>query len=258
MRRKSASVAKRNEPLVKRMHQLKAEHPFWGYRRVWAHLTYVDQLEVNKKRVLRLMREHSLLVTKNTRLKAKRTSSRPKPKPTRPNQWWGIDMTKVMVQDFGWIYITLVLDWYSKKIVGYQAGLQSKTAHWLLALDQGVNQQFPDGVAGQGLHLMSDNGSQPTSISFMKACRQMDVHQAFTSYNNPKGNADTERMMRTLEEELIWLREWTSPFELEEALSGWISGYNQSYLHSSLGYKTPSAYEQQWINDHQNTLLATA
>jgi len=54
---------------------------------------------------------------------------------------------------------------------------------------------------------MSDNGSQPTSLSFMKACSNLDIHQAFTSYNNPKGNADTERMMRTLKEELLWLRE---------------------------------------------------
>jgi putative transposase len=51
-----------------------------------------------------------------------------------------------------------------------------------------------------GLMLMSDNGSQPTSLSFMKACSNLEVEQVFTSYNNPKGNADTERMMRTMKE----------------------------------------------------------
>jgi transposase InsO family protein len=49
---------------------------------------------------------------------------------------------------------------------------------------------------------MSDNGSQPTSRSFMEICAGLGIKQAFTAYNNPKGNADTERMMRTLKEEL--------------------------------------------------------
>jgi putative transposase len=90
--------------------------------------------------------------------------------------------------------------------------------HWLEVLDMALNRQFPTGVHGKQLFLMSDNGSQPTSVGFMKACRELDINQAFTSYNNPKGNADTERMFRTMKEELIWLREWTSPFELVNAL----------------------------------------
>lgn len=259
MRAPSARVAQRNLGLVEKMRQIKADHPFWGYRRVWAYLKYVDKLPVNKKRIQRLMKLHSMEVTPNTRLKAKRTSLRPKPKPTRPNQWWGIDMTKVMVKDFGWVYIVLVLDWYTKKVVGYHAGLQATSQHWLLSLDMGLNRQFPRGAKDQGLNLMADNGSQPTSVSFMKACDTLGIYQAFTSYNNPKGNADTERMVRTLKEELLWLREWTSPFELAEALESWIErDYNQNYLHSSLGYRTPAQAEQDWINDHQKTPLQAA
>jgi putative transposase len=175
MRRKeSALVAERNLPLVERMKQIKAEHPFWGYRRIWAHLKYVDRLEVNKKRVYRLMQKYELLVQPNQRLKAIRTPGRSKPRPNRPNQWWGIDMTKVMVDDFGWMYIVIVLDWHSKKIVGYYAGLQCRSRHWLEALDDAANRQFKDGVRGEGLSLMSDNGCQPTSITFMKTCRDMD------------------------------------------------------------------------------------
>ena len=58
---------------------------------------------------------------------------------------------------------------------------------------------------------MADNGRQPTSLAFMRACAAMGIREAFTSYSNPKGNADTERFLRTPEEELVWLREWTSP-----------------------------------------------
>ena len=61
-RRPSPRIAQRDAPLVVRVQALKAEHPFWGYRRCWATLRYVEGLAVNKKRVLRIMRAHGLLV----------------------------------------------------------------------------------------------------------------------------------------------------------------------------------------------------
>lgn len=256
-RRESWLIAERNSPILERIKTLKGEHPFWGYRRIWANLKYIDGLEINKKRVLRLMQKHDLLVKPGAKLKAIRTPTKSKPKPYRPNQWWGIDMTKVMVQGFGWMYIVVVLDWYTKKIVGYYAGMECKSRHWLEALDMAVNRQFTDGVREKQLFLMSDNGSQPTSLGFMKACREMDITQAFTSYNNPKGNADTERVFRTMKEELLWLKEWTSPFELADALGKWIEYYNGKYLHSTLGYKSPEKFEEEYQNS-QATLLAMA
>jgi putative transposase len=254
-RRSSKAVEERNSPVVARIKELKADHPFWGYRRIWAYLRYVDGLEINRKRVFRLMQQHDLVVKLGTRLKAIRTPQKSKPKPTRPNQWWGIDMTKVMVEGFGWMYVVVVLDWYTKKIVGWYAGIQCRSCHWLEALNDAVNREFPGGVRNNGLSLMTDNGSQPTAVAFMKACRNMGIKQAFTSYGNPKGNADTERVFRTMKEELLWLREWNSPFELTEALGKWIEHYNQSYLHSSLGYKSPKKFEEEYHNN-QPTLLA--
>jgi len=256
MRRASLSVAKRNEAVLERIRQIKSDHPFWGYRRVWAYLHYVDGLAVNKKRVYRLMKEHNLTVKPNHKLKPKRLSDRKKPRPNRPDQWWGIDMTKVMTES-GWVYIVLVLDWYTKKVVGHYSGAQAKSCHWLDALDKGLNRQFPDGVREHRLHLMSDNGSQPTSTSFMKVCSQLGIHQAFTSYNNPKGNADTERMMRTMKEELLWLREWHGETEIKSALDKWIDEYNESYLHSALGYRPPNHVEKEY-KFSRNTLLKCA
>ena len=60
----SPKIIERNKSILERIKNLKVEHPFWGYRRIWAHLTYVDHLEVNKKRVYRLMKLHGLTVTK--------------------------------------------------------------------------------------------------------------------------------------------------------------------------------------------------
>ena len=254
-RHKSEYVVERNGPVIERIKELKSEHPFWGYRRIWAHLKYVHELEINKKRVLRLTRKNNLLVKPNRRLKANRASGRSKPKPGRPNQRWGIDMTKVMVNGFGWMYIVVALDWYTKKIVGYYAGMQCRSRHWLEALDLAVSRQFHYGVSGNCLSLMSDNGSQPTSIAFMKACRAMGIHQAFTSYNNPEGNADTERVFRTMKEELLWLREWDSPFQLADTLNDWIEDYNMYYLHSVLGYKGPAKFEEEYQNSHISNLV---
>lgn len=258
MRRRAASksVAVRNSKILERIMAWKSEHPFWGYRRVWCHIYYDDKILVNKKRILRLMRQHDLLVKPNMRLIAKRTSTKAKPRPTQANQWWGTDMTKVLVESFGWVYVVIVLDWYTKKIVGYYAGTQSKAIHWLAALNMAVNRQFPEGARGHDLHLMTDNGCQPTSIAYTKACSNLGIQQAFTSYNNPRGNADTERIMRTLKEECLWLREWTSPFQLAERLAQWIEvDYNQRYHHSSLGLKTPEQFEKDHLNSHTAQLV---
>jgi putative transposase len=223
-RHRSFRLMQQDESLLPRIQTLKADHPFWGYRRIWAYLRFGEQLPINKKRILRLTREHQLLVQPNRRLKAPRTSTGSKPRPTRPNEWWGIDMTKALVGGFGWVYIVIVLDWYTKKIVGYYAGMQCKSQDWLAALDMAVNRQFPNGARDQGLSLMSDNGCQPTSRAFMEACSALRIQQAFTSYNNPKGNADTERLMRTLKEECLWLQQWTCPFALVSTLDAYGGG----------------------------------
>jgi transposase InsO family protein len=222
-------------------------------------LRFVAGLSVNRKRIYRLLKENHLLVKADRRLLAKRTSKAPKPRPDQANQWWGIDMTKVMTCD-GWAYIVLVVDWYSKKVVGHYCGEQSKSWHWLAALNKAVNRQFSKGIretAGQ-LSLMSDNASQPTARSFMETCSGLGIKQAFTAYNNPKGNADTERMMRTLKEELCWLREWQSVSELKTALDTFIEDFNEGYLHSALDYKTPNAFEQEHFENRQATLNLAA
>lgn len=97
-----------------------------------------------------------------------------------------------------------------------------------------------------------------TRFSVMQACRSMDIHQAFISYNNPKGNADTERMMRTIKEELVWLKEWHSPFEFTSRFERWAEvDYNQNYRHSTLKNKTPLMFEKEHI-DSRNTQFAQA
>lgn len=94
-------MARLNHDLLERLRALKAAHPFWGYLLVWAYLRFAEQQPVNKQRILRLLREHQLLVQPNMWLKARRTSAGRTPRPTKPNEWWGNDTTKVLVQGFG-------------------------------------------------------------------------------------------------------------------------------------------------------------
>ena len=165
-------------------------------------------------------------------------------------------MTKVSVEGFGWVYIVLVVDWYTTNIVGYYAGSPCTARHWLTALDMVVNRHFADGARGQDLGLMRDNGCQPTAVAVMKACTTLGIHPTFTSYHNPTGKADTERMMRTLTEEGLWLQEWTSPVDLVRAFEAWVAYSNTHYLHSALGYKTPRQFELAYQNSHSTPCVA--
>ena len=211
---------------------------------MWAYLKYREGLPVNKKRIYRLLQEHRLLAHQTRRLRATRTPTRSKPRAQRPNELWGIDMTKILVPSWGWVYLHVVLDWASKKIVGYELSLRSKTTDWLTALRGAVNQQFPGGIRETGaLRLVSDNGCQPSSESFLRECRALNIQQIFTSYDNPKGNADTERVIRTIKEDLVWPREWLTVEQLRVALDWWISQYNDDYPHSAIGYQTPHQFE---------------
>ena len=180
-RRRALQVTRRDEDLLPRIQGLKAERPLWGYRRRWAYPPVVARLAVSKGHGFRVMKEHNLLVKPNLRLKAQRTSTRSKPRPTRPHEWWGIDMTKVVVAGLGGVSIVLVVDWYTKTVVGQYAGVPGPARQWLVAVDRAVNQQSPDGVRGHDVGLRRDNGCQPTAVAFMRACQTLGSQQAFTS-----------------------------------------------------------------------------
>jgi len=232
--------------LIEKIKAIKLEHPFWGYRRVRAWLVHREGLKINEKKVKRIMKEQELLVNRKF-YKAKRTANKSKPKATEPNQYFGIDMTKFMVSSVGWVYLVIVLDWYTKKIAGWDISLRSKTEEWKNAVEMAINNQFPFGVRGHGLKLVSDNGCQPTSNSFIKEMAELEIEQIFTAYNNPKGNADTERMMRTIKEEVIWINEFESFEEAKMVIGSWIEkDYNKLYLHSTLGYKSPEEFEKEY------------
>jgi putative transposase len=256
-RQRSQSTIARDLKLLATIEPIKVDHPLWGYRRIWAYLKYRMDYPTGINRIHRIMKEHDLLVTKNARLKARRGPMRPKPHAEYPNHFWGIDMTKIKIGPWGWLYLTVVLDWHTKEIVGHSLSLQSKTDDWLDALQMAVNHRFPLGIRNsmkEQLFLISDNGCQPTSQRFMMNCAILGIKQIFTTWSNPKGNSDTERVMRTIKEDIVWCYDWQSPFEFEVSLGKWIHEYNEDFPHQSLNNMTPRQFYENHTNKEQPVL----
>lgn len=155
-------------------------------------------------------------------------------------------MTKFFVNQVGWVYVIFVLDWFTRKIVGYTLSLRCRSQEWIEALEMAVQTQCPQGAREYQLHLMSDNGSQPTSQAYQNVCHTLNINHVTTSYSNPKGNAETERLIRTFKEEVIWPYEFDQYAEAIAAVVNFIDFYNHQYPHSSLGYLSPVKFEENY------------
>jgi putative transposase len=241
VKNKTISSIKDEAALIGKIKELCLSHPYWGSRRVCHWLRHRERLSINRKRVQRIMRHHNLVLTIRKK-PASRVSNRRKPRPMRPNQWWGIDMTKFKVDNLGWIYLVAVIDWYSRKVVGYAIGRDCRSDLWISALEMAVLSEFPNGSREANLFLMSDNGSQPTSKKFRQVTGTLGIQQAFTAYSNPKGNANTERWFRTVKEDCLWLNEWESYQQIESEIKRYIEFYNNEYPHSALHGMSPSEF----------------
>ena len=103
---------------------------------------------------------------------------------------------------------------------------------------------------------MSHNGCQPTALTCMEACHTLGNHQASISSNNPQGHADTEHVMRTINEECFWRPAWTSPFALIMALEAWIADDKAHDLHSAPGYQSPRPCEHRYHLRHGTPFVA--
>jgi len=227
------------EKVIEEIKMLVKEHPYWGYRKVHANLKHRKKYKIGKKKVQTIMRTYGLM-SQQKKYKPVRVT-REKPKADHPNQFWGTDMTKFLIPALGWIPIVIVMDWYTKKILGFSMGLRGDTTLWLQALDNAVKEAFPwNGSRGQGVKLISDNGSQPTSKRYIADCKTLEIEQIFTSYNNPKGNADTERMVRTLKEEAIWPYDFETFEEAFNMIQNKIEFYNSQWCHSALNHQSPN------------------
>jgi len=226
--------------VFREIEEVKREHPFYGYRRVTALIRRKIGKSINRKRIHRLMKEGELLCKKRDyKAKRRKSDDKSKPEAKHPNDWWGTDMTKHYVDGYGWLYIIVVLDWYTKEVLGLSVAEDCKTERWEEALEDAVLYACPEGSREYDINLISDNGSQPTSKKYEKTCKRLGINHVTTSYNNPKGNAETESWIKTLKEDCLWIRDFESFEDAKQKIYAWLDYYNTEYPHSSIGYRTP-------------------
>jgi putative transposase len=215
------------------------EKPAYGYRRVAWRLQRKEGLCVNRKRVLRVMRERGLLV-RSRRLRARRKKEWGRVEAAQPNQIWQTDMTKIWAgPTVGWAYLVSVIDCCTREIVSWNLSNRCRTEEALDAVEQAVLTRLPRGSREASVTLTTDNGTQFTSTRFIETLNRLGVTHRRTAYHHPEGNSYIERFHRSLKEEEVWTAEYRSVDEARASIGRWIEEYNHDRPHRGIRNRTP-------------------
>ncbi len=226
-----------------------AASPFHGegHRKVWARLR-VGGVRTSLRRVLRLMREHGLLAPGRV--------GRPRgPRnhdgtiiPDTVDAMWGTDMTTTWTGE-GQAAVFVAIDHHSAECVGLHAARRGTRFEALEPIRQGVRRcfgAFGQGVAS-GLAVRHDHGSQYMSDAFQDELRFLGIDSSPAFVRAPEGNGCAERFIRTLKENLLWVRTFDTVEELRQALLAFRDTYNTTWLIQRHGFQTPAAIRQQQL-----------
>ena len=215
------------------------EKPAYGYRRVTWWLRRKENLTMNRKRVLRVMRERGLLV-RSRRLRARRKKEWGRVEAAEPNQIWQSDMTKIWAgPTVGWAYLVSVIDCCTREILSWNLSHRCRTEEALEAVEQAVLARLPEGSRAACVTLTTDNGTQFTSTRFIETLNRLGITHRRTAYNHPEGNSYIERFHRSLKEEEVWTAEYRNVQEARASIARWIQEYNHDRPHRGVGNRTP-------------------
>jgi putative transposase len=165
-----------------------------------------------------------------------------------PDRLWVADITYVPTAS-GFLYLAVVIDAWSRRVVGWSMASHLKTKLVLDALNMAVRQRQPSEVIHH-----SDQGSQYTSLEFGKRCREANVRPSMGTVGDCYDNALCESFFASLECELIERTEFTDTDEAQREVFSYIEGfYNPSRRHSSIEYLSPMAYERKH-DEHEETV----
>jgi transposase InsO family protein len=160
----------------------------------------------------------------------------------RPNERWVTDITYVHTEA-GWVYVAAILDLFSRAVVGWSVDTTLSTRLPLAALDAAIRRRRPDA----GLLHHSDRGCQYTSVDYRATLQSLDISVSMSRKGNCWDNAVAESFFSTLKSELIGRRTWRDAYDVRQALFEYIEiFYNRRRLHSSLGYRSPAAVEEEF------------
>lgn len=234
--------------LVESMHAIKDEFESYGWRRMQAALGQRGWV-VNHKKLKRLMREHGLNARSRRRYVTTTDSDHDQPiLPNRtkdlildgPDQLWVADMTYV-TGAVGLVYVALIMDAWSRRIVGYAMSRRIDARLTLAALDAAIAlRQPPPGCVHHG-----DRGSQYAAEKYRDRLREAQLIGSMGRCGNPYDNAKMESLMKTLKVEGVYPLEFETAEDVAEQFPVFIEKCNTKRLHSSRGYLSPEQYEKQ-------------
>jgi transposase InsO family protein len=219
-----------------------------GHRKVWARLRVLKGVRTSLRRVLRLMREHRLLAPHRPRRELGPRNHDGTIIPNRPNAMWGTDATATHTLEDGQVTVFIAVDHFTAECVGIHAAKPGTRYEALEPIKQGVRAHFgaiAQGVA-TGLALRHDHGSQYVSDAFQDELAFLGIDSSPAFVRAPEGNGCAERFIRTLKEQLLWLRPFRNVEELRLALLDWADKYNRSWLIERHGFLTPSQARRQY------------
>ena len=170
------------------------------------------------------------------------------------NEVWSVDITYVKLQKRH-MYLTAIIDWHSRKIMGWELSDTLSTAPVLTAIRRAVKKYGTPAI------INSDQGSQFTSNEYKGLLKELQIRQSMDGKSRWADNIMIERWFRSLKTEEIYLNEYHSPRELRQALERYVTDYNSVRPHEAIGYKTPdevfaSCFPSRSLNDDPAAALA--
>ena len=241
--------------LLEAIRAVLAASPFHGegHRKVWARLRHRGT-RTSRRRVLRLMRENDLLAPSRTGAPRGPRSHDGTIIPETIDTMWGTDLTTTVTGE-GQAAVFVAVDHCSAECVGIHASHRADRFEALEPLRQGVRRHF-GGFAkevARGLSIRHDHGSQYMARDFQKELRFLGVESSPAFVRAPEGNGCAERFIRTLKENLLWVRSFATVEELRQALLAFREAYNATWLIERHGFRPPAA-----IRDEQLSPVALA
>ncbi len=214
-------------------------------------------IHVSKKRILAIMQEmglYSVRVDAKKQFKrkqkyAKQNLLKREFSASRPNQIWVSNITYFKVKNY-WAYLCIILDLYSRKIVGWRVSRHMSTN----LVTTTFRAAFQERGNPRGLTFHSDRGSQYTSKTFAALLQQCGVKQSFSATAKPLDNAVAESFFSTFKREEAYRREYTSEQHFRKSVGEYIRFYNEVRPHQTLSFKTPQSFEDNFKSNYIENL----
>ena len=227
------------------------DNPTDGYRMVWALVRRKLGRAVNRKRVLRVMREQRLIQRRTRPPRRRRPGCF---RVTRPAQLWHMDMTAVWVAEHGWCYLNAIIDCCTREIVGWGLEVRCRAIEAVAVVERAVAEQ---GIAQGMLTLGTDNGSAFTARKFRAVLSGLGVAHRRGGYRDPESQAFIESWFSKLKERCVWRNEFETLEDARAAIAAYVDGYHDR-PHEGLDYRTPKEVRQTWDDAQEQPLQKLA